>query len=1134
MAEEKPDKIEYDDYWAKAITLFTGYEPPPRSSLFDEITGNHGIKQMRVEVTKQGSVESVTGHEYDWMVDNAGWDIQNTDFVIPFYTEGGYEGVTYYKARFTLIGAKIADGKPVGGEVVGGEIKSAYGKELEDGHFKPSKDGPVWNTLALTQYSYGTGHALHDLLEKENGTLGYSWGGADPIDITKGVRLQSFDMVAESFDRVARFFYNSKNTMDEWLARVGTEQNDAWLGQAAGVFWDLIHELRRRYDHYADDMEATATTSKPGNALRSAGAALKKEAEYLRDKWDYWSLYEGNPLRWLVDLLSEIADKSWYNNLTQVDADYIPGVYSAYGSTAGHWSYTPTSDFTSNAIDRNKKSYGPMTELDTWKNVGDEAVARWEKSVKEKLIDPAETALRNLATAWGTSHFDLGSISTKSDKGLEESFKEDKTEKEKKDAEDKAAKDKADADAKYEKDKKDAEDKAAKDKADADAKYEKDKKEAEEKAAKEKAEADAKYEKDKKEAEEKAAQEKAEAEAKQAEIERKQEEKEKEAEAKAEAKEKEQEAKQAEMERKQEEKEKEAEAKRAEAEAKQEQIRQAQEAKQDAYQQKQEEAQKQAQAFQIQQANQQRAEQNRREKEQEKKQAEAEAKQEQIRAEQEAKQDRIRAEQEKKQEEAEAKQEQIRAEQEAKQEEIRAEQEKKQEEAQQKQEEIRQEQERKQEEKEKEAEAKQAQAEAKQEQIRAEQEAKQDKIRAEQEKKQEEAEAKQEQIRAEQEKKQEEYQQKQEQVRAEQEAKQDQIREEQEKKQEEYQQKQQRLSRQLNGGDLSHLTHDGGGLGQHLSPDISGPVNGDDSLTNPDGSTSHLDSQGRVVTEYPDRSKVVVDPHTQMATVTRPDGSSYSGPLNAGDLLNGPGGSTVHLDPQGQVVTEYPDGSISRVDPDTGATSITSPDGTTTTGYLNDPDSAFPDYSPGSHQLNGGHSGSLNTPSYDYGDPSYEEELYDDSPYREPSLGGGSGGEAQSMGRGTPLNSGPLPAGMGGGAGMGGMPMGGMPMGGMGGMGGAGGKGSDGPSERVRNVIDTGEVVSNRRPGAAPRAKGGYEERQTVSTSGANPFLPPMGGAGGPGQTETESSDREREVWEPEDDDVWGTDEGGAPAVIGR
>lgn len=31
----------------------------------------------------------------------------------------------------------------------------------------------------------------------------------------------------------------------------------------------------------------------------------------------------------------------------------------------------------------------------------------------------------------------------------------------------------------------------------------------------------------------------------------------------------------------------------------------------------------------------------------------------------------------------------------------------------------------------------------------------------------------------------------------------------------------------------------------------------------------------------------------------------------------------------------------------------------------------------------------------------------------------------------------------------------------------------------------------------------------------------------------TESGEREREAWVPEEDDVWGTDEGGSPAVIG-
>jgi hypothetical protein len=46
-----------------------------------------------------------------------------------------------------------------------------------------------------------------------------------------------------------------------------------------------------------------------------------------------------------------------------------------------------------------------------------------------------------------------------------------------------------------------------------------------------------------------------------------------------------------------------------------------------------------------------------------------------------------------------------------------------------------------------------------------------------------------------------------------------------------------------------------------------------------------------------------------------------------------------------------------------------------------------------------------------------------------------------------------------------------------------------------------------------------------------------VGGAGnGSGQDgrSTESGDRAREAWLAEDEDVWGTDEGGAPAVIGR
>ncbi|MEU1800359.1 AAWKG family protein, partial [Streptomyces sp. NPDC019937] len=505
------DNKEYDDYWWKAVKLFTGYEAPARNTLFDQIVGNAGIKQMKVEITKQGSVETIDANDFNWMVENAGWDIQNTDFVIPFYTYSGGD-VDYYKARFTLLGAKIADGKPVGGEVVGGEGKSRYGKELEGGHFKPSDNGTVWNTFDLTSYSYGTGKALKALLEEPNGTLGFSWGGKPPIPLDKGVRLASFDMAGDAFDRVAKFFWDSNATMTEWQNKVGKDENDAWKGQAAGVFWDLIHELGRRYGHYADDMEAVGSVSKQGKALRQAGTDLRTQAQKIYNKWDYWNVAMGNPLRWLVDLLSDIATETWKWNLTQVDADYQYS-YSAYGGT-GYWDYSTTSDFTQNAWDngkgdRAKRSYGDMKELSTWKEVGDQAIADWEASVKTNLIDPAEQALKDLATAWGSSHFDLGSIRTKGDKGIKEEYTEDKAYKEKKDAEDKAAKEKKEAEEKYAKEKKEAEEKAAKEKKEAEEKYAKEKKEAEEKAAQEKAE------QEKKEKEQEAKQEQKEKEAEQ-------------------------------------------------------------------------------------------------------------------------------------------------------------------------------------------------------------------------------------------------------------------------------------------------------------------------------------------------------------------------------------------------------------------------------------------------------------------------------------------------------------------------------------------------------------------------------------------------------------------------------------------
>ncbi|MGW4233544.1 AAWKG family protein [Streptomyces sp. NPDC004980] len=1099
MAESDVKPLTADnDSWHQAVQLFTGYSAPLRDTLFTDLVGNDGIPQMKVEISRQNSVTYVDVDDLDWMGQNSGWRIENTDFVIPFYATGDDtastgDQVSMYKARFTLLGNKSNDEPPTGGVVEGGEFKSQY-----DNHLGLSGDKATWSTQGLTQYSYGTGRALEALLYKDLGTHGFSWNGKN-VTNDQAVTLASFDTAAGAFDRVAQFFTERSAAVEEWQRRIGVEQNEAWRGQAAGVFWNLVDTLGKQYAGYAKDMRPSGTTlSVQGDEIRQAKKDFRNAVVELHRRWMDWEIEMGNPLGWVHKLLKDIASYVWEHNIKQITykVNSTGGQYASYYTT-----YHTTGSFDQSATALGTtEGFGPLRELSTWKKVGERAIENWQASVIENLVTPADEAMRVVHNSWSTANFDLGSIRTRGGGDLASSYADDQAAKDKAEAEAKAAEAerKQDEFIQWQKDQAAAAAAAA-----AAAKAEQEAKEKAAKAEQEAKEKAAKAEQEAKEAAAKAEQERRdkEQEAKQAEQEAKQEAKEAEQEAKQEAKEKEQEAKQAEQEAKQEAEQAEQEKKQEEAQARQEQM-------------------------QMMQMNQAKTEQERARKEQEEKQAEAEAKQEAKEAEQEAKQ----AEQE-------AKQEAKQAEQEAKQEE-----------------------------KEKEQEAKQAEQEAKQEEKEKEALAAQEEMRQEQEAKQ----AEQEQRQLAQEKKREEAQ-----------------------KQAEAAYEEQRAqvlgSGPLNGGSqdpgslnrsvLSSSRPDGGVVGggslnngildgrslirdalgnitpgpgvvdggslnggslngndlSSLSPDtISGPVYQGDGLPGPDGAFTHMDDQGRVVTEYPDGSKTVIDPSSHSATLTRPDGSSLTGPLNIGDPLPNPDGSLTHLDPQGRVVTEFPDGSTSVLDPDTGATSYTRPDGTTTSGYLNG----------GTGSPLSGYDGSSYSPYDSYG--GYEEELYDELPYASPfdraAASAGTDGSSSAPMIGTPLNTGSLPgssAGSGtqaGGTPMGGMPMGGMPMGG----GGGGGQGGQGTSERIRNVIDGGQVVSNRqgRGGAASAAARAHEEapialpRNATTTSGM-PFVPP-GGAGAPTQPQTQSGDRARDAWVQEEEDVWGTDEGGAPAVIGR
>jgi hypothetical protein len=289
-----------------------------------------------------------------------------------------------------------------------------------------------------------------------------------------------------------------------------------------------------------------------------------------------------------------------------------------------------------------------------------------------------------------------------------------------------------------------------------------------------------------------------------------------------------------------------------------------------------------------------------------------------------------------------------------------------------------------------------------------------------------------------------------------------------------------------------------GGLG----PLTTGP-GGSKTTTNPDGSITTTNPDGSSVTDYPDGSQKFTAPDgtvTRIAadgteTVTGPDGTVTTTLPNGATTVTGPDGAVSSLGNDGTLTTLHPGGAVTTTLPD-GTTRTVQPDGSITTA----------------RPLR---AGTLGTGSSTLGGLPAEESGYDPST----DLGG--------LGAGSALLGGASGAAAGeGGAGM--------PMGGMGG-GAAGGQ--EGSRDRVREVIGgetgTGAPTRLRRrppgedwdPLAPPR-------RMATASGDIGPIGPESD------TPRTESRDVPvLAVEEPafdEQEDVWGAEEGGSPAVIGR
>ncbi|MCW2860646.1 MAG: hypothetical protein JWP48_2354 [Actinoallomurus sp.] len=1037
---DKPPASSDNDKWFDAIHLLTGFKPPARGTVFNDLYGNDDIPLMKVEIHNSTATPSNAEldaiNDLSWRTQNSGWRIENTDFVVPFYS--GMNGavgalpigseVQMRKARITLLGTNAgSSAPPAGGVDMGGQFGDHSGSGLMPSGFKG------WDSTPLANYSYGGGLALEQLLNAPYTTHGWGMNGQNVADADV-VDVNTFERAAEAFDRASLFFFNSRQTIQNWENQLGQE-DAAWRGKAAGVFWDMIHQLGINYQNYSDAVPLTFFQSQVGFGLRMAKDGFVNAIRNLHSTWSTWALYTGNPLRWLHDILLEVTDDIWYNNITKVRYKY--DYYSEYD--AGH------QEVEYDGFRANVPAYGNLDDLSTWKAIGEEAIKRWQKSVQDVLEVAGKQAMIDVNNAFVDIPESLHVLTT-TQVNLLSDYQGDKAAADQDAA--KAAQDKADAH------QKEMEDKQAKDYADSLAHQ----KEQEDKQAKDYADGLAHQ--------------------------KEQEDKQDKQYADSLAHQKEQEDKQAKDY-----------ADSLTHQKEQEDKQQADQKQQQDLQQKQYEQQ---QADQKQQQDEQKAEQKQQQDEQKKQYDDQMAAQAALQLKQEKKQDEQQAKQDQQQQHQEDLQKQQEAEQKQQYEEQRRDQQKQQDEQQ----------------------AKQDQQQKHQEDLQKQQEAEQ--------KKQYDQQRQDQQQQQEEQKKQ---QQEQEALAKQQYAQQQQTQSDYQKKQEDAQQKQQDLQQkqyeqqlgqypsQQGNGQLQSLQQQQDQLQQQLGNGAHGQV----------GSQTHLNPDGTVTTDYSDGSSTTIDPHTGLETTTHADGSVTTDHLTGGHELTNPDGSQTTVNKDGTVTTHYPDGSVTTVNPQTGTATTHEPDGQTVTTPLG-----------GGATLP--HSSYANLGS---GPQNYQHELYDSTPYAG-SLGspGYSGAAAGAPGPGISQSGGVLPLGTridgtttGGGLPAGGAPMGGggMPM--MGGMGGMGGGGaSSGTGERVREVYDDEDVVTNggslgRRGGTGRR---GYAEEEAAasgrrnSTSSAyDPFT------GGEDHERTQSGDRERDALVPEEEDVWGTDEGGAPAVIG-
>ncbi|MGW2133221.1 AAWKG family protein [Streptomyces coelicoflavus] len=361
------------DTWADLVRHLTGYPVPDRKTVFDDLRSSHGGKLFRMEITERNLGQSL---------DSGFLTTKGEDYAIWFFKGGKDDKIMQARIVFegrVKVGNEIHFENPGSDNVRDANVRE--GNEFKDYH----KDS--MSTVPLARYMNGPRAALLALLDGSTENVRFSDLGVPPGDV---VDLNSLNTAGESFDFAAKFFKDHAVVLKDWEDRFGKD-DASWKGAAAKVFRDLLEKIRDNYDGYVETFDSPAGPgggAGTGNTVYSRALALARKyltdsANALLEAWLAWAkspYYDPHQvLRFVLDELGRWMDE---NNVMRTE------LQAGANNVVVH---KPRPGFTSE-----HPEYGDLADIANWAKVGDKAVEIWHHGIDAYLGTPAARVQSNL------------------------------------------------------------------------------------------------------------------------------------------------------------------------------------------------------------------------------------------------------------------------------------------------------------------------------------------------------------------------------------------------------------------------------------------------------------------------------------------------------------------------------------------------------------------------------------------------------------------------------------------------------------------------------------------------------------------------------------------------------------------